>query len=71
MYLVDCPAEIDPLTIVLPIVGGIVLAGIIALAIWKFYQVQRDKKEWINFENEMKMSKWTQVRLYHKLVSEV
>lgn len=41
--------------------AGIVLIGLIALAVWKVYQTMRDKKEWENFEREMKQSRWTKV----------
>jgi len=58
----DCPQPVNVLVIVLPIVIGIVLAGLIALIVWKIYQTIRDKREWVNFENEMKKSKWTKVR---------
>nr|BAD15077.1 integrin beta Hr1 precursor [Halocynthia roretzi] len=55
----DCRDPINPLLYVLPIVAGIVLIGLIALAVWKVYQTMRDKKEWENFEREMKQSRWT------------
>lgn len=55
----DCRPPINPLYIVLPIVAGIVLLGLLALAAWKIYQTIHDKKEWENFEKEMKQSRWT------------
>ncbi|XP_039261688.2 integrin beta-1-like isoform X2 [Styela clava] len=55
----DCRKPINPIYIVLPIVAGIVLLGLLALAAWKIYQTIRDKKEWENFEKEMKQSRWT------------
>lgn len=57
----DCPPPTNVLLIVLPIVIGIVVLGVIALIAWKIYQTIRDKREWVNFENEMKKSKWTKV----------
>ena len=41
----DCPAPINSLHIISPIVGGILLAGIIGLALWKLWQTQRDKRK--------------------------
>lgn len=55
----DCRAPANPILIVLPIVAGIVLIGLLLLLAWKIYQTIRDKKEWENFEKDMKQSKWT------------
>nr|BAD15078.1 integrin beta Hr2 precursor [Halocynthia roretzi] len=55
----DCPRPPDPLVIALPVVGAVVLIGIIALIIWKVIQTLRDKREYEKFKKEEDLRKWT------------
>lgn len=57
----DCPRPPDPLVIALPVVGAVVLIGIIALIIWKVIQTLRDKREYEKFKKEEDLRKWTKV----------
>lgn len=43
---------------VLGLIGTIVLAGLILLAIWKIFTTIHDKREYAKFENERATSKW-------------
>ena len=61
MLSADCPT-VDPLTIVLPVVGGILFVGIVALIIWKIIQTLRDKHEYQRFMQETSKAKWSAVR---------
>ncbi|CAK8692096.1 unnamed protein product [Clavelina lepadiformis] len=54
-----CPGPTDPLLIVLPVIGGILLLGIIALILWKIIQTLRDKNEYENFLEDTKNSQWS------------
>jgi len=47
--------------IVGPVVGGIVLIGLIALLAWKIYQTLRDKREYESFMEETRKKQWTKV----------
>lgn len=57
----DCPQPVNALLIILPVVGGIVLIGLIALIVWKIYQTLHDKQEYESFMEESKQKKWIQV----------
>lgn len=56
----DCQKPIDPLMIVFPVVGGILLIGFILLVVWKAYTHFRDKVEYRTFLEDQKKSRWTQ-----------
>lgn len=58
-YEDDCPQPVDPVYIVLPVVGGILIFGIIALIIWKLYINHRDRVQYEDFLEEQKRRKWT------------
>lgn len=57
----DCPQPVDPLTIALPIGGSVVLAGIIAMVIWRLVQNRIDTQRYEDFMKEIKESNWTEV----------
>jgi len=56
----DCPQPVDPLTIALPIGGSVVLAGIIAMVIWRLVQNRIDTQRYEDFMKEIKESNWTE-----------
>jgi len=56
----DCDQPINPLYIVFPVVGAILLIGIILLIVWKMYTHFRDKVEYKQFLEDQKKSRWTQ-----------
>lgn len=56
----DCEKAIDPLMIVFPVVGGILLIGFILLVAWKVFTHFRDKVEYETFLEDQKQSRWTQ-----------
>uniref|UniRef100_H2Y4F0 Integrin beta n=1 Tax=Ciona savignyi TaxID=51511 RepID=H2Y4F0_CIOSA len=56
----DCPQPINPWLIVGPVVGGIVLIGLIILIAWKVFQTLKDKREYEQFIEESKNKTWSQ-----------
>ena len=69
-FVSDCP-EVNILLIVIPVIGGVVLIGIIALIIWKILQTIRDRHEYRRFLLETNNPKWAKVRFALKLISRV
>nr|XP_039261588.1 integrin beta-1-B-like isoform X2 [Styela clava] len=55
----DCPKPVNPVLIVLPVIGGILIFGVLALIIWKLYTDHRDKVQYEEFLEEQERRKWT------------
>lgn len=62
----DCTPTIDPLVIILPVTGTILLIGIISMISWKFVVDYRDRKAYNEYLIEKEMAKWSNVSLSHK-----
>ncbi|XP_078490770.1 integrin beta-1-B [Ciona intestinalis] len=58
-YATDCPQPINPWLIVGPVVGGIVLIGLIILIVWKIFQTIKDKVEYEQFLEDSKNKTWS------------
>ncbi|XP_076824218.1 integrin beta-1-B-like isoform X1 [Clavelina lepadiformis] len=59
--LVDCPQPIEPIIIIMPVVGTILIGGIIAMLVWRHFKTKWDKKKYEEFLNEISKSKWNAV----------
>ena len=58
----DCPQPVDPLLIVLPVSGGVMVIGILGLVAWRLITNHRDKIRFKAFLDDVKSSKWAAVR---------
>ncbi|XP_067869266.1 integrin beta-3-like [Heterodontus francisci] len=54
----ECPPPVNLLVIILPLMGAILLCGLIALLIWKLLVTVHDKREFAKFEAERAKAKW-------------
>ncbi|XP_078280992.1 integrin beta-3-like [Rhinoraja longicauda] len=57
----ECPTTVNPLYIVLPLMGIILILGLVALLIWKLLVTIHDTKEFAKFEAERAKAKWDTV----------
>uniref|UniRef100_UPI00398F745E integrin beta-3-like n=1 Tax=Pristiophorus japonicus TaxID=55135 RepID=UPI00398F745E len=54
----ECAPPLNPLIIVLPLMGAILLCGLLALLIWKLLVTLHDRREFAKFEAERAKAKW-------------
>ncbi|XP_067825207.1 integrin beta-3-like [Heptranchias perlo] len=54
----ECVEGLNPLLVVLPLMGAILLVGLVALLIWKLLVTIHDQREFAKFEAERAKAKW-------------
>ena len=63
----DCPRPVNVTAIVLGVIGGVILLGLLLLALWKIFVTIHDRQEYAKFERDRQKAQWDTVSIFNLL----